>query len=174
MNLLEYLEDELESELITAKSYASFREYILHEAKQVGVIYHFTTLQNILPILISNKLDVSGKNTDNQVLFLSLTRDFQLPDNPASYFSDYDVRFVLDGNKISNNIKILPFQEEGYESESEEVVFKSLKVSKYVIQIDVKIPKMSFIDANKIINLGKKYNIKINIVPKWVPYKDIK
>jgi len=169
-NLMELLERDLDFKIIEAKSQVTFREYILNEAKQVGIVYHFTSLLALHSILVSNRLDISSKNSS--VPFLSLTRDFQLPDNPGSYFSLSDVRFSLDGNKISNNIKILPFQEEGYKDESEEVVFKSLKVSKYVIQIDVKVPKMSFIDTTKIIDLGKKYNIKINIVPKWIPYKD--
>ena len=169
MNLMEFLESDLEFKIIESKSIVSFREYILQEAKQVGVVYHFTTLSKLRPILMSGKLDISSKNSE--LPFLSLTRDFQLPDTIGSYFEQADVRFVLDGNKISNNIKVLPFQEEGYKDETEEVVFKSLKLSKYIIQVDVKIPKMSFIDTDKLIDLGKKYNIKINIIPKWVSYK---
>jgi len=167
---MEKLESDLEGSIITAKAQASFREYILKEAKQAGVVYHFTILSNLPSILQSGKLKTSDNNT-NGLKFLSLTRDFQLPDNPNSYFKNCDVRFVLDGDKISNNIRVLPFHDELYDDESEEVVFKSLKLSKYLKNIDVKIPKMSFIDTEKIIKLGKKYNIIINIVNKWLPAK---
>jgi hypothetical protein len=169
MNFIEYLDSLIESECFQLDLRKLELTNILKEAKQVGNIYHFTELKNLEPILRTNTIKVSGENTNDVIKFVSLTRNYKLPDTSIYFGNDYNVRFVLDGDKLSQNISITPFQDPNYEykEESEEVVFRNIKVSKYIKQIDIKIPKGSLLDTNKITNICKKYNIKYNIVQRW-------
>jgi hypothetical protein len=77
---------------------------LLNEAKQVGDIYHFTPLSNLSQILKSQYMI---PNDENQV---SATR---WADMSISGFQDMlskpVVRFMFDGNKISNNYQLRPY-----------------------------------------------------------------
>ena len=86
------------------------------EGKQVGTIYHFTSLRGILGILTDGFI---RSNSENQ---LSVTRDKNIDIN-LLYSDHYDkgeinTRLDLDGDKISYRYKIRPFQNDvgfGYE-----------------------------------------------------------
>jgi hypothetical protein len=76
------------------------------EGKQVGTLYHFTTLKGALGILTSKRIRT---NEDGVV---SATRDKNL--NAAEFDTEGEadkniVRIDLDGNKISNRYKIKPY-----------------------------------------------------------------
>jgi hypothetical protein len=76
------------------------------EGKQVGTLYHFTTLKGALGILTSKRIRT---NEDGVV---SATRDKNL--NSAEFDTEGEadkniVRIDLDGNKISNRYKIKPY-----------------------------------------------------------------
>ena len=171
MKFKDYMLNELEKNILQKELEINELKYILSEAKQFGVIYHFTTLSNLELILYSGKLKISGKNTNNQIKFLSFTRNFKLPEVSSYFGGDYNVRFVLDGDKISENIKTFPFQDPNYtyKEESETVAFKNIKLSKNLIEIDI-IPNR-FDDLEKIKKLCKKFNFKVNFLKKWTPYK---
>ena len=86
------------------------------EGKQVGTIYHFTSLRGILGILTDGFI---RSNSENQI---STTRNKDMDLN-LLYTDDYEkgelnTRLDLDGDKISNRYKIRPFQSDvgfGYE-----------------------------------------------------------
>jgi hypothetical protein len=75
----------------------------LIEAKQVGTLYHFTTIEGILEILKSNKLVSSGGS-------ISFTRNKNYLNEPGSYGKKLNlVRISINGDKLSNSYKINPF-----------------------------------------------------------------
>lgn len=108
----------------------------LFEAKQVGVLYHYTSFENAIKIIQSNILKV-GKTG-----YVSFTRNKFLY-KQATFISGSDCFLSLDGNKISENYKIIPFKYHGIDyteigDESEETLKrgKSLKnVKKYILDI---------------------------------------
>ena len=80
-----------------------------YEAKQVGDIYHFCTLQVAVNYIIPNDtLSPSGKWTNSLIGssdVLSFTRDKRFIVDLLSY-EKILVRFDVDGNKLSENHKI--------------------------------------------------------------------
>jgi len=76
--------------------------YIIKEAKQVGILYHFTTINNLEDILKSKGLKSDFFD------YISFTRNFNLQ-KTSDYFKDHKVRLTFDGNKLSNKYKIEPF-----------------------------------------------------------------
>lgn len=91
----------------------TFRDY-LSEAKNVGVVYHFTTMQN-LSHLADKKLQRDDLDADVFTLYArrgaSLTRNYALSDNLFGDFSKkngYVARIAIDGDKLSDKYKIKP------------------------------------------------------------------
>lgn len=116
-----------------------------YEAKQVGDIYHFCTLQVAVKYIIPNDtLSPSGKWTNSLIgssNVLSFTRDKRFIVDLLSY-EKILVRFEVDGNKLSENHKIFPYNdigtEYGDELEKEEVVVgKITNFSKYIKSISI-------------------------------------
>ncbi len=144
-----------------------FKQF-LKEAKQVGIIYHITTEENAIKIL---RVDTLGKYNDP----VSLTRDKNFNYIPGRWDDTHSIKFVLDGNKVSNNYKIGPYSEDGYgRSESEERTDKPIKpLSKYLIGIEVltKIDNLTFAILRK---YATEHNIKVSGkgVPKTFDLKD--
>lgn len=76
----------------------------LREAKQVGTLYHFTTIANLHHIIHQDyPFDVRSKNGET----ISATRNPHLP-MFNKHFKSCDVRIALDGDKISERHKIKP------------------------------------------------------------------
>lgn len=69
----------------------------LSEAKQVGLLYHTTSLNGFLDILKTNSLESSRPNG------ISFSRD------KNNWYSFGPFTLVLDGDKLSNNNKLYPF-----------------------------------------------------------------
>ena len=132
----------------------------LLESKQVGIIYHYTTFEAGLKILHSNQLK-SGETDDstksNPIYGVSFTRDKRFYNNHNIGF-DIDstgqrpqVRFTIDGDKLSNKYKIAPYAQnalispvfrknsEHYEAEERVISNKPfmISLSNYLISIDV-------------------------------------
>lgn len=106
------------------------------EGKQVGKLYHFTSLSNLFSILDDNTLKSSESNG-----YLSFTRDFY---SYKTIARGYPCCLVLDGDKISNNYKLEPFQDSysgtsikrKIRDEMEERLFKDLKnLNKYLLKV---------------------------------------
>jgi hypothetical protein len=124
----------------------------LEEAKQVGTLYHYTTLESLKDIIMSNQLlandpDLSGiDNYDNELDpnidkgdMVSFTRS-----NPKSAqfsIAQYaEVILVINGDKLSNNYKIEPSHQYGLDrlvqDEMEERVYKDItNLDKYIIKV---------------------------------------
>lgn len=78
------------------------------EGKQVGILYHFTNFKNLKEILISNKMIsypyISFTRNPN-LLFYEKSRGF----NGGIENMYLPIRIVIDGDKLSNNYKIEPY-----------------------------------------------------------------
>jgi hypothetical protein len=84
------------------------------EAKQVGIIYHFTKRDNILKLLSKEFME---KELGCDILtfmshngYVSTTRNFMFTDDVTSDFNirTYNIRIALDGDKLSNKYKVKP------------------------------------------------------------------
>jgi hypothetical protein len=131
----------------------------INEGKNIGLLYHFTTLSDAISMVEMDRM----YSTQNVWSFggsyarhkkysgqISFTRDKLLYQDKPNGVS-FGVRFVFDGNKLSNDFKISPVKFSKLWSESEEAVFtigswcdrKDLKkhqifnFKKYVISIDL-------------------------------------
>ena len=172
---------------------------ILKEAKQVGIIYHYTTFEAGLKILQSNQLksDHTAESTNAKPVFgISFTRDKRF--NNANRAVDFtnssfgrtpQLRFTIDGNKLSNKFKVQPYSQGGRfdkgkkDFESEERVTSdklfTIPLSNYLMSIDLlfeyKKPKDGDWDAEfdyeeyaplraKIIKFAQDKNLSINLI----------
>lgn len=126
----------------------SFREFQqISEGKQVGVIYHFTRLSSLISI-IESKFIINSHSD-----YFSFTRNYNMVDF-KKYKNDFSidwekfgdkrlVRIVVDGDKLSNNFKVLPFLDKNIkrvQGEWEEVIKKDNKefnILPYIVQIDI-------------------------------------
>jgi hypothetical protein len=103
----------------------------LYEAKQKGILYHFTRIINFLNIINDNYVLKSSSITGIEGLgqytsdSISLTRNFIL----NTGVSKLSVRFDINGDKLSNKYKIEPFLDNEiprYAQENEEIVLSSV------------------------------------------------
>lgn len=83
------------------KTYESF----LNEAKSVGTLYHYTTILSLLKILNDNFL---GDRSLGKYARVSLTRDKNF--HKRTNIIPAECCIVIDGDKLSNNHKITPYQ----------------------------------------------------------------
>jgi hypothetical protein len=128
----------------------------LNESKQVGVIYHYTTFENGLKILQSNQLkaDHAADSTNAKPVYsISFTRDKRFHDNHRIGFTDSSfgqtpqVRFTVDGNKLSNKYKVQPYSQggvfskgrKGFEAEERVISDKpfTIPLSNYLLSVDI-------------------------------------
>jgi hypothetical protein len=159
---------------------------ILKEAKQVGIIYHYTTFEAGLKILQSNQLksgEAADSTNSNPVFAISFTRDKRFHDNHVVGFDESSIgnkpqlRFTIDGNKLSNKFKVGPYSQQGAFSkdkkgfEAEERVISNklftISLSDYLISVDLLLEykkpsnKYDFVD---IVNYEMYEPIRANIV----------
>lgn len=156
---------------------------ILKEAKQVGNLYHFTALKNIIPILESQVLTPNGEGQ------ISTSRR---PNMDVSGFMKMQMgksniaRLMLDGDKISNKYEIRPFvyfddyeYVEGEDLGEEQIIIngKNFYFLNYLKRIDIFITKKEKI-IDKVISLLDKMNIPYKIYEgnpqSNIPYKQSK
>ena len=89
----------------------------------MGVIYHYTSYTSAIDIILQDTLKSLGtyeskKKINGKYQFgISFTRDkyFHKKDR---YIGGIDVKFVIDGDKLSNNYKLIPYSD-GWGNESE-------------------------------------------------------
>lgn len=110
---------------------------IFSEAKQAGILYHITSIKNLLAIIKTNQLQ-------GAIFGISTTRD-KNGYKHIKGLAGSGCQLVLDGNKISNNYKIQPYQDttDKYEDEYEERIKTRLikNINKYIIMIQLLYPK---------------------------------
>src|SRR3954470_25002891 len=107
-------------------------EKILKEAKQVGLLYHYTSFYGLIGIVKDNVLKTPYVH---QEISLTRNKDFHKHTN----IINCNCRITIDGDKLSNHYKIVPFQYTGingkmkYEDQFEEQVLKPIvNIKKYV------------------------------------------
>ena len=128
------------------------------EGKQVGTLYHNTNLGQALEIIKSNRLNITSNDLNTLTNFRTFRDDNVIisPFGPIikdrtkikpfiSFTRDKDyvrfnnnVRFVLDGDKLSQNYKIIPYSQFGgrENDEREERIQTDISnLSKYIIKI---------------------------------------
>jgi hypothetical protein len=81
----------------------SFKQYFL-EAKQVGILYHYTLIKNAINIAEENRILA---NPDRGISF---TRNKHFHKNGHG-ISGVECRFVIDGDKLSHRYKLTPFND---------------------------------------------------------------
>jgi hypothetical protein len=114
----------------------------LNEAKQVGTLYHYTMLDRLKNIIISNTLEAStpedtgSTHKDYSGPAISFTRTKYKPQSIVT--NESDAALVIDGNKLSNNYKSIPFQDsEIPDDEMEERIYNKniTNLNKYIIKV---------------------------------------
>jgi hypothetical protein len=140
------------------------------EGKQVGTLYHFATLNGLLMILESNsfkaynnlrRIKNKGKGSSND--FVSFTRDKNFLKVGRLINNKLDVRIVIDGNKLSDNYVVSPFNfysyykssdkriNPKYDETEERVRWEVDNARKYILSIDL-------IDLSEIDTDSDNYN----------------
>jgi len=114
----------------------------LEEAKQVGIIYHYTMLDRLKNIIESNILessypeDTGSTHKDHSGPAISFTRTKYKPQSIVT--NESNAALVIDGNKLSNNYKLIPFQDsEIPDDEMEERIYNKdiTNLDKYIIKV---------------------------------------
>jgi hypothetical protein len=133
---------------------------ILKEAKQVGTLYHNSQIWRIKKIIKDNKLEAISNTLNNlvnfrtksdDVFFHPLAGSFVVKDNNKKYppyvsftrnktyaRTPDDVKIILDGNKLSQKYKIIPYSHFGGRKidEMEERIYKDVtNLDKYIIKL---------------------------------------
>lgn len=125
---------------------------VLSEGKSVGKLYHFTDLDGLSSILSSNRMRGLDNDGDSK-RSVSVSRGHQLEGLTTLEMYGYDVRITLNGDKISQGHKIVPFlgQPEqakwndpdhefsyAYRIEREERIYGDIeRIDRYILKIDV-------------------------------------
>jgi hypothetical protein len=73
------------------------------EAKEVGILYHFTSLLNIVSIVEMNELKAKVEG------YVSFTRDKNFYKTKREIGSSVEASIIIDGNKLSETYKITPY-----------------------------------------------------------------
>ena len=148
----------------------------IEEGKQVGTLYHYTSLKAADKILKDGFIQGSDKSISgyspqikqkDNLYSLSFTRNKNFHSVYRLIGSDVECRFVIDGNSLSNKYKIQPAAAKGFEKfkskdfEAEEVI---------VSPSQIKVPVKPYI---------KSIDLLIEPIENWVvdgfdPYKFIK
>jgi hypothetical protein len=117
----------------------------ISEAKQVGILYHYTLLDYLVSIINDNALKALGTTTFGPIISFTRDKNFH---NVKRNIMGTECRIVIDGDKLSNNYKITPIAEKDFKrntnnTESEErITFVSRNdeiknLDKYVISYDI-------------------------------------
>lgn len=86
---------------------------VINEAKQVGIVYHFTTLNNAILIVNYNHLKGyrATKNINGRTVSTTRDKNFSKRRGDQLSISGADIVFVLDGNKLSNIYQVKPYDD---------------------------------------------------------------
>jgi hypothetical protein len=120
------------------------------EGKQLGTLYHYTDIKNMVKIIPSNKL--KGRYKDEQDMFvISFTRNQIFTSQPRQLGGkNLNSRLVIDGNKLSNKYKLSPYAGYGFrrnvDKEQEERLYMEneylTNLDNYVVHYDFFLEKI--------------------------------
>ena len=138
------------------------------EAKQVGILYHYTSLFRLPRILSTNQL--GEFNT-----YVSFTRDKNFHRHKREGIDVDNARFVIDGDLLSHHYRVLPYNYFGDKSptgigkyaedrphertwdEQEERVMKNItNLNSYIIKLQI---FQDFLDKFFVTDLDRKFDI---------------
>jgi len=147
----------------------------LTEGKQVGIIYHYTMIGNLIKILKDFKL----KDLEFNRGYISFTRTGNSLSDKVRWSQ---ARIVIDGNKLSNSYKItsdsqaiaggklLKVKSFKNKQAEERIYKKEVDITKSIIQVDIikgyAEDELSY-DEKKFI----ESKTKLNIIDKFTLYK---
>jgi hypothetical protein len=124
---------------IIREEYATLRKsFTILEAKQVGILYHVVDKYAFAHNLINNRFD--GTVGINKTVSFTRCKDYtKYGESPVL------ARFILDGDKMSNNYKFTPVDEfpdrlgdyDNYPDECEETTKTVNNINKYIIKIEI-------------------------------------
>ena len=124
------------------------------EAKQVGILYHFTKISQLPKILNTNTI---GRNTNGRVSF---TRDKYFMKHQRIGIGIKDACLVIDGDKLSHRYKLEPYDYfGGDEPGSNEIPFDDYEHTSHKGTYDEQAER-----TIKPINDIKNYIIKIKLL----------
>src|SRR6185369_12818626 len=111
------------------------KEAFLIEGKNIGILYHFTTFDRLLYILQSNLLkSVNRYRINNKIYYgISTTRNKNIKLNlnhSNELLFKFHVRIDLDGNLISYNYKIIPYNDFSHKTRTKNTESEELIVTK--------------------------------------------
>jgi len=145
-------------------------KFKLFEAKQVGLLYHWTSLRSLINILendemISRQLKCLRNHTEDTTAwgdYISFSRNKKLNYHKKS------VLIIFDGNKLSNKYKFehhLFMEDPQFKEEAEEriKISKITNIKKYILGIQIKKWEL---DLNPEIDYFQSLipNVKIEII----------
>lgn len=92
------------------KYFRKIVEKVLTEAKQVGTLYHATTIDNLLMILKDNELisNPKIKKTENGEIIDVHSLGISTSRNKLFMYNG-SIELMLDGNKLSEKYKVIPY-----------------------------------------------------------------
>ncbi len=149
-----------------------FKQY-LEERKQVGIVYHFTDTEYAVKILKSMALFSRRRE------YISLTRNSNLKLQTGPMWGE--VRFTIDGTKLSDHHKIQPFNDnmprkaEEWEEAIQVPSNTEVDIMKALISVDIHEDEMHAAadpkDIKKLKAALKKRKIAHSYVKNFKPFK---
>ena len=111
-------------------------DFKIFEGKQVGILYHFTSIYALYKILSQHQPHLS-----TPLNYISCTRNFNMKSKELR-LEKQCCRITLDGDKLSQKYKIKPHFDQRYpepEEREERIIndHNSIPLEKYVIRIDI-------------------------------------
>jgi ribosomal protein S18 acetylase RimI-like enzyme len=114
---MEHTTDPKKAEIIALQHLAEDPKYYtklvslkLEENKQVGILYHYTSVDGLKGILQSNSIKASEEiYMGNYLYYISFTRNKNFHKKRSKFGVKTEYRITLDGDKLSNKYKIQPF-----------------------------------------------------------------
>lgn len=156
----------------------------LYEVKNMGLLYHYTSMRYAEKIMESNKLIGTLNYWENRKYkIVSLTRDRNL--HKTKYFemvnNTYFVRFVLDSEKLSQNYKIRPIfsdvekmrgKQKLFGAEEGVIADEIYPLTEYLVRIEIIKPlmdmslekykdKLSVFNLDNVDEFIKKYDVRL-------------
>lgn len=142
-----------------------YYEEFINESKQVGIIYHYTSIDSMFSIL--NDDNINPSFPDKTGYYISFTRDKNFLNRNFNLIGNGEIncRFVVDGNKISNNYKVEPYDYFAH------IKLKSLNTSKRgTIDYSDEQEERLYLKSENSKFPVFKYTIKIELLMKPIQY----
>ncbi len=124
--------------------YEMITDFKLFESKQAGILYHFTSIYSLYQMLSKKEPHIYSSFTN----YVSCTRNFDMMSDSLK-LEKQCCRITLDGNKMSENLKIKPYLDPNYPEREEReervsTINTVIDLKKYCLRIDIlKEPKIN-------------------------------